>query len=75
MKTRPGEVDNESDAELLGRCDLAHKTDQLSTSLSGGQKRKLQLAIALVGGSDRELELNRRALPLIPGSPTSRRDL
>jgi ATP-binding cassette subfamily A (ABC1) protein 3 len=54
MKTRPGDIDKETDAELLGRCDLAHKRDQLSTSLSGGQKRKLQLAIALVGGSDCE---------------------
>lgn len=42
-----------SDANnLLDRCDLEHKRRALSKSLSGGQKRKLQLACALAGGSD-----------------------
>lgn len=37
---------------LLDRCDLDRKRRALSKSLSGGQKRKLQLACALAGGSD-----------------------
>jgi ATP-binding cassette subfamily A (ABC1) protein 3 len=42
----------EPDLELLARCDLAPKVNFLSKHLSGGQKRKLQLACALAGGSD-----------------------
>lgn len=38
--------------ELLDRCDLDQKIKALSNSLSGGQKRKLQLACALAGGSN-----------------------
>ncbi|KAH9930397.1 P-loop containing nucleoside triphosphate hydrolase protein [Epithele typhae] len=44
----------ESDADLEGLlrdCDLAEKIHYPSGKLSGGQKRKLQLAIGLVGGS------------------------
>lgn len=42
-----------SDADaLLDRCDLDGKRRAVSKSLSGGQKRKLQLACALAGGSD-----------------------
>lgn len=36
---------------LLGDCDLAEKAEECAGTLSGGQKRKLQLAIGLVGGS------------------------
>lgn len=35
----------------IAACDLAAKTDAKSRTLSGGQKRKLQLAIAFTGGS------------------------
>lgn len=42
----------ESDLDLLARCDLAPKVKFLSQNLSGGQKRKLQLACALAGGSN-----------------------
>ncbi|OAA75244.1 ABC transporter-like protein [Akanthomyces lecanii RCEF 1005] len=37
--------------ELITACDLAKKTSSPSKSLSGGQKRKLQLACMFVGGS------------------------
>lgn len=40
--------------QLLQDCDLRKKTDAQASSLSGGQKRKLQLAIGLVGGSNRK---------------------
>jgi ABC-type multidrug transport system ATPase subunit len=34
---------------LLGAAGLEHKADQLATSLSGGNQRKLSLAMALIG--------------------------
>lgn len=37
---------------LLRDCDLGEKINNLAGTLSGGQKRKLQLAIGLVGGSN-----------------------
>lgn len=40
--------------QLLRDCDLGAKIHANAGSLSGGQKRKLQLAIGLVGGSDSE---------------------
>jgi ATP-binding cassette subfamily A (ABC1) protein 3 len=43
----------QSDIEaILKEIDLTHKTDAYTKSLSGGQKRKLCVAIALVGGSE-----------------------
>ena len=45
-------MQEETDLDLLARCDLAPKTAFLSKNLSGGQKRKLQLACALAGGSN-----------------------
>lgn len=36
---------------LLASCDLAHKFSSRPDELSGGQKRKLQVSLALVGGS------------------------
>ncbi|KAL1409650.1 hypothetical protein Q8F55_003646 [Vanrija albida] len=44
--------EQEDDRELLKRCDLEAKTAALSKNLSGGQKRKLQLACAIAGGSN-----------------------
>lgn len=37
--------------QLIEACDLTSKTSARSGTLSGGQKRKLQLACMLVGGS------------------------
>ena len=37
--------------QLILDCDLASKMHEPAGTLSGGQKRKLQLAIGLVGGS------------------------
>ncbi|CDO76478.1 hypothetical protein BN946_scf184615.g4 [Trametes cinnabarina] len=37
--------------QLLKDCDLGHKIHYNANALSGGQKRKLQLAIGLIGGS------------------------
>ncbi|KAI1324476.1 hypothetical protein F5Y16DRAFT_303201 [Xylariaceae sp. FL0255] len=41
----------ESLDKLIERCDLVKKKNSLAGSLSGGMKRKLQLACMLVGGS------------------------
>ncbi|EIW87313.1 P-loop containing nucleoside triphosphate hydrolase protein [Coniophora puteana RWD-64-598 SS2] len=38
-------------AQLLRDCDLGSKIHANASTLSGGQKRKLQLAVGLVGGS------------------------
>ncbi|PTB69131.1 P-loop containing nucleoside triphosphate hydrolase protein [Trichoderma citrinoviride] len=38
-------------SELIKSIDLVHKTKALARTLSGGQKRKLQLGVMLVGGS------------------------
>ncbi|KAH7034750.1 uncharacterized protein B0I36DRAFT_83827 [Microdochium trichocladiopsis] len=47
-----GSADNASSIdELMETCDLTQKKDKLARSLSGGMKRKLQLACMLVGGS------------------------
>ncbi|KAF3901446.1 hypothetical protein ABW21_db0204559 [Orbilia brochopaga] len=37
--------------EMVRECDLIEKIDGQAHTLSGGQKRKLQLAIAFIGGS------------------------
>ena len=43
---------NEEDIDqLLRDCDLEKKVNAEASTLSGGQRRKLQLAIGLVGGS------------------------
>ncbi|KAK6362703.1 hypothetical protein TWF730_000159 [Orbilia blumenaviensis] len=36
---------------MIRECDLVEKTNAQARTLSGGQKRKLQLAIAFIGGS------------------------
>ncbi|KAI0505291.1 hypothetical protein F5B22DRAFT_532271 [Xylaria bambusicola] len=41
----------ESLEQLIEQCDLVNKKNNLAASLSGGTKRKLQLACMLVGGS------------------------
>ncbi|KAI0003179.1 P-loop containing nucleoside triphosphate hydrolase protein [Xylariaceae sp. FL0662B] len=37
--------------QLIEKCDLTHKRNSFAGNLSGGMKRKLQLACMLVGGS------------------------
>ncbi|TFK69908.1 P-loop containing nucleoside triphosphate hydrolase protein [Pluteus cervinus] len=44
-------MDDEDLVQLLKDCDLGTKINSNAHVLSGGQKRKLQLAIGLVGGS------------------------
>ena len=44
-------ADSEDIVQLLRDCDLADKVHYDAAALSGGQKRKLQLAIGLVGES------------------------
>ena len=39
------------DDDVLGECDLLEKVKARASTLSGGQMRKLQLAISFVGGS------------------------
>ena len=46
-----GNESEEDLRQLLRDCDLGPKEDSNADTLSGGQKRKLQLAIGLVGGS------------------------
>jgi ATP-binding cassette subfamily A (ABC1) protein 3 len=43
--------DNETLKTLIRACDLGHKINAKSSTLSGGQKRKLQLAMMFTGGS------------------------
>ena len=50
LKHEGGE-DDENIEQLLRDCDLGKKIHYNANALSGGQKRKLQLAIGLVGGS------------------------
>ncbi|RYP51833.1 hypothetical protein DL768_002909 [Monosporascus sp. mg162] len=50
--TLKGNLEGEASLErLIEGCDLKLKRDSLSKNLSGGMKRKLQLACMLVGGS------------------------
>lgn len=52
LKAAPGAADTRAQTEALIRaCDLGHKTKARSATLSGGQKRKLQLAMMFTGGS------------------------
>jgi ABC-type multidrug transport system ATPase subunit len=48
---RPSGAPAEEVGELLAECGLLGKKHAAAGSLSGGQKRRLQLAIGLVGGS------------------------
>jgi ATP-binding cassette subfamily A (ABC1) protein 3 len=49
---RPIESGEEDLMQLLRDCDLEKKTHSFVSTLSGGQKRKWQLAIGLVGESN-----------------------
>lgn len=47
-----GKTDSKSDLKaLISACDVGHKLQARSKTLSGGQKRKLQLAMMFTGGS------------------------
>lgn len=49
---RSSDISEDEDIEqLLKDCDLEQKIHANASTLSGGQKRKLQLAIGLIGGS------------------------
>ncbi|KAM0265667.1 hypothetical protein ACHAQJ_000101 [Trichoderma viride] len=51
LKSPSAPATREQIAELINSIDLAHKRKALAKTLSGGQKRKLQLGMMLVGGS------------------------
>lgn len=52
IKRADASVEGQDDIEqLLKDCDLGKKIHYNADALSGGQKRKLQLAIGLIGGS------------------------
>ena len=55
IKPRAAAAEEEEIVQVLRDCDLADKLDYMADALSGGQKRKLQLAIGLVGGSESAL--------------------
>jgi ATP-binding cassette, subfamily A (ABC1), member 3 len=51
-KIKTATLDNTDDEDdVLVECDLLDKAHSAAKSLSGGQMRKMQLAIAFVGGS------------------------
>ncbi|KAH8672020.1 hypothetical protein BGZ60DRAFT_449736 [Tricladium varicosporioides] len=51
LKTAAFEDHAPDDDDVLAECDLLGKTEARAKNLSGGQMRKLQLAISFVGGS------------------------
>ncbi|TFK24250.1 nod factor export ATP-binding protein I [Coprinopsis marcescibilis] len=51
VKWSPASDEKEDLEQLLKDCDLGTKVNFNANALSGGQKRKLQLAIGLLGGS------------------------
>lgn len=51
LKTAAFEDLNIDDDDVLVECDLLEKSDAWAKTLSGGQMRKLQLAISFAGGS------------------------
>ncbi len=58
VKWSTNQYETDADLELLLReCDLEKKIHTNADTLSGGQKRKLQLAIGLLGGSKGALYL------------------
>jgi ATP-binding cassette, subfamily A (ABC1), member 3 len=51
LKTAAFGDTSEEEDDVLVECDLIEKAEARAKTLSGGQMRKLQLAIAFVGGS------------------------
>ncbi|CAB3398654.1 unnamed protein product [Caenorhabditis bovis] len=51
-KLKQRQWDPDEAREILSRLRIEFKADALAGTLSGGQKRKLSLAIALIGGSE-----------------------
>jgi ATP-binding cassette subfamily A (ABC1) protein 3 len=51
IKTAAYYSNGEEEDDVLVECDLLGKQNSVAKTLSGGQQRKLQLAIAFVGGS------------------------
>lgn len=51
LKTASSDDVDIDDDDILAECDLLEKVQARAKTLSGGQMRKLQLAIAFVGGS------------------------
>ncbi|KAF2727755.1 P-loop containing nucleoside triphosphate hydrolase protein [Polyplosphaeria fusca] len=51
LKSSGKNDDKDTINKLIHACDLGHKTKAYSGTLSGGQKRKLQLAMMFTGGS------------------------
>lgn len=51
LKSPTQRISTQGLRKLIGDCDLERKTDARAGTLSGGQKRKLQLAMAFAGGS------------------------
>ena len=50
-RIKGSKINNTEINELIAKIDLAPKKDALCSTLSGGQKRKLCIALALIGGS------------------------
>ena len=44
-------TNDDDDDDVISECDLIEKSNAAAKTLSGGQMRKLQLAISFVGGS------------------------
>lgn len=51
LKTAASVTDIVDDDDVIAECDLIEKTQAPAKTLSGGQMRKLQLALAFVGSS------------------------
>ncbi|KAJ5089118.1 hypothetical protein N7532_007802, partial [Penicillium argentinense] len=51
LKSTSGRDQHEDLLQLIDQCDLGNKANARSRTLSGGQKRKLQLAMMFTGGS------------------------
>ncbi|KAL4454192.1 hypothetical protein ABPG74_012149 [Tetrahymena malaccensis] len=52
LKGMPADKIESAITKIIKDVDLVEKTNIVSSSLSGGQKRKLSVAIAFIGGSD-----------------------